>query len=102
MFERVIEKAVADFLQRVAASDQHRQRGLMLLQQCAEQCSAIFKATIDRGVLVPAAFATARIVRVFCPPAVQSFWAAFRTRVSSSGSACRGTDFFLRSAKISR
>jgi hypothetical protein len=40
---------VADFLQRVAASDQHRQRGLMFLQQCAEQCSAIFKATIDRG-----------------------------------------------------
>src|SRR5258705_9631295 len=34
------------------------------------------------------------MVRVFCPPAVQSFWAAFRTRVSSSGSACRGTNFF--------
>jgi len=53
MLEGVVEKAVADFLQRVAASDQLRERGLMFLQQGAEQSTPVFETTVDRGRISP-------------------------------------------------
>jgi hypothetical protein len=53
MLEGVVEKAVADLLQRVAASDQLRQCSLVFLQKRAEQCTPVFETTVDRGRVSP-------------------------------------------------
>ena len=67
-----------------------RMRAAMCTQQTPHQIFPVLETPVTAGVFVPAARATARMVRDFSPPRFHNEWAALRIRSSRSGSGCRG------------